>query len=153
MLIFKYNGPETKRKAGNEMKQLRVDADVSELDRVLSFADTILESMDCPAKTQMQIDVAVEEIFVNIAHYAYPSGGGDALIEVEADGSAKSVRITFVDSGTPYDPLKNDDPDITLSADDRPIGGLGIFMVKKSMDDVSYEYKDGKNRLTIIKSF
>lgn len=153
MLGFRYNGPKIQRKAENEMKQLEVKADVSELDRVLSFADSILESMDCPTKAQMQIDVAIEEIFVNIAHYAYPSGGGNALIEIEADESAKNVRITFEDQGTPYDPLKNEDPDVTLSADERPIGGLGIFMVKKSMDDVSYEYKDGKNRLTIRKSF
>lgn len=135
------------------MKQLNVKADISELDQVLSFADTILEEMECPTKTQMQIDIAIEELFVNIAHYAYPSGSGDAVIEIEPDMSAKSIQITLVDSGIPYDPLKNEDPDITLSADDRPIGGLGIFMVKKSMDDVSYEYKDGKNRLTIRKSF
>ena len=101
----------------------------------------------------MQIDVAVEEIFVNIANYAYPSGEGEAVISIEADKDAKSVSILFEDQGTPYDPLKNEDPDITLSADERPIGGLGIFMVKKSMDEVSYEYKDGKNRLTISKSF
>lgn len=140
-------------KAGSEMKQLTVKANVSELDQVLSFADATLEEMDCPAKTQMQIDVAIEEIFVNIAHYAYPSGEGEAEITIEADKEAKSVSILFEDQGTPYDPLKNEDPDITLSADERPIGGLGIFMVKKSMDDVSYEYKDGKNRLTIKKSF
>ena len=101
----------------------------------------------------MQIDVAIEEIFVNIAHYAYPEGEGDAVISVGADTAAGGVQIVFEDEGIPYDPLKNEDPDITLSAEDRPIGGLGIFMVKKSMDEVSYEYKDGKNRLTIKKSF
>ena len=135
------------------MKQLKVKADISELFSVLSFADTVLEEMDCPAKAQMQIDVAVEEIFVNIAHYAYPDGEGEAVISIDADNEAKSVSILFEDQGTPYDPLQNEDPDITLSADDRPIGGLGIFMVKKSMDDVSYEYKDGKNHLTIKKNF
>ena len=153
MLNFKYNGPCNSGKAGNEMKQLKVKADVSELDQVLSFADTVLEEMDCPAKVQMQIDIAVEEIFVNIAHYAYPDGEGEAVISIDADKEAKSVSILFEDQGTPYDPLQNEDPDITLSAEDRPIGGLGIFMVKKSMDDVSYEYKDGKNRLTIKKNF
>ena len=114
------------------MKQLKVKADVSELDKVLSFADSILEEMDCPTKVQMQIDIAIEEIFVNIAHYAYPPGEGEAVISVDADKEAKSVSIRFEDNGTPYDPLKNEDPDITLSADDRPIGGLGIFMVKKT---------------------
>ena len=135
------------------MKQLKVTADVSELDQVLAFADGILEEAGCSAKAQMQIDVAIEEIFVNIAHYAYPSGSGEATIYIETDPSSKNAMITFEDEGVPYDPLKKEDPDITLSVEDRPIGGLGIFMVKKSMDDVSYEYSDGKNRLTIRKSF
>ena len=153
MLGLKYNGPENSGKAGIGMKQLKVTADTSELDQVLSFADAILEAMDCPMKVQMQIDIAIEEIFVNIAHYAYPDGTGDAVIEIETDESKKSVKITFIDEGKPYDPLQNEDPDITLSAEDRPIGGLGIFMVKKSMDEVSYEYKDNKNQLTIRKNF
>ena len=153
MLNFKYNGPCNSGKAENKMKQLKVKADVSELDQVLSFTDAVLEEMECPPKVQMQVDVAVEEIFVNIAHYAYPSSEGEAVIGIDADKEAKSISILFEDQGTPYDPLQNEDPDITLSADDRPIGGLGIFMVKKSMDDISYEYKDGKNRLTIKKQF
>ena len=135
------------------MKQIKVKADTAELDNVLSFADTILEELGCSVKAQMQIDIAIEEIFVNIAHYAYPEAQGEAVIYVEPGEGSSSVTITFEDEGIPYDPLKNEDPDITLSADDRPIGGLGIFMVKKSMDEVSYEYKDGKNRLTIKKSF
>ena len=135
------------------MKQLTVKADVSALDQVLAFADTFLEENNCPMKIQMQIDIAIEELFVNIAHYAYPSGEGEAVIGIEADTEAKCFMITFEDSGIPYDPLKKDDPDITLSADDRPIGGLGIFMVKKSMDDMTYEYKDNKNRLTITKNY
>ena len=153
MLSLKYNGSNNSGKAGVEVKELRVKADVSELDKVLSFTDAILESMGCSMKVQMQIDVAVEEIFVNIAHYAYPSGDGEAVIRVGADEANRAVSITFIDQGIPYDPLKNEDPDITLSAEDRPIGGLGIFMVKKSMDDVSYEYKDSQNQLTIKKGF
>ena len=152
MLSLKYNGSKESGKARNEMKELKVKADISELDSVLSFADSILESMDCSMKSQMQIDVAIEEIFVNIAHYAYPSGDGDAVINIVTDDASGTVSITFIDRGTPYNPLENSDPDITLSADERPIGGLGIFMVKKSMDDVSYEYKDDQNRLTIKKS-
>lgn len=134
------------------MKRLTVNAQTSELDQVLAFADTILEEAGCSAKAQMQINIAIEEIFVNIAHYAYPSGNGKAWIEIETDEAQKNVRITFEDQGIPYDPLKNEDPDITLSAEDRPIGGLGIYMVKKSMDEVSYEYSNGKNRLTIKKN-
>ena len=135
------------------MKQIKVKADTAELDNVLSFADAILEELGCSVKAQMQIDIAIEEIFVNIAHYAYPEAEGEAVINIEPGESGSSVTITFEDEGIQYDPLKNEDPDITLSAEDRPIGGLGIFMVKKSMDEVSYEYKDGKNRLTIKKSF
>lgn len=135
------------------MKQLKVKADVSLLDQVLSFTDAVLEEAGCSSKAKIQIDVAVEELFVNIAHYAYPSGDGEAVIYVDANASSKEVQITFEDEGIPYDPLKNEDPDITLSVEDRPIGGLGIFMVKKSMDDVSYEYSDGKNRLTIKKKY
>ena len=132
-------------------RQLKVKADTAELDKVMSFTDGILEELGCSPKAQMQIDVAVEEIFVNIASYAYPEGGGEAVISVEGDPAG--VVITFEDEGVQYDPLKNEDPDITLSAEERPVGGLGIFMVKKTMDDVSYEYKDGRNRLTIRKSF
>jgi anti-sigma regulatory factor (Ser/Thr protein kinase) len=135
------------------MRELEIEALTENLSDVLSFVDEQLEAADCPMKIQMQIDIAVEEIFVNIAHYAYPEAEGEAVIYVEPGEGSSSVTITFEDEGIPYDPLKNEDPDITLSADDRPIGGLGIFMVKKSMDEVSYEYKDGKNRLTIKKSF
>ena len=135
------------------MSGLIIKAETQQLDQVLAYADEILESIDCPMKVQMQIDIAIEEIFVNIANYAYPDSEGNAEIIVTPDEDSQGVRIVFEDEGIPYDPLKNEDPDITLSADDRPIGGLGIFMVKKTMNDISYEYVDGKNRLTITKRF
>ena len=100
----------------------------------------------------MQIGVAVEEIFVNIANYAYHPDKGNATVRVEVSGDPVCVTITFVDHGVPYDPLAKDDPDVTLSADDREIGGLGIFMTKRIMDDVAYEYKDGQNILTLKKN-
>lgn len=99
----------------------------------------------------MQIDVAVEELFVNIAQYAYAPGIGVATIRLEIQEDPFVVVITFIDNGIPYNPLAKEDPDITLSAEERPIGGLGIYMVKKSMDEVSYEYKDGQNILRIKK--
>jgi anti-sigma regulatory factor (Ser/Thr protein kinase) len=133
------------------MKELRIDATIENLDRVLAFLDTELEGIDCPMKEQMQLDVAVEEIFVNIASYAYQPGTGDALIQVESLDGPKRVEVTFVDSGVPYNPLLKEDPDVTLSVEERQIGGLGIYMVKKSMDDMTYEYKDNKNILKIIK--
>ena len=133
------------------MFELKLDeARLDRLDEVLAFVDNILESMDCPMKAQMQIDVAVEELYVNIAHYAYAPGVGPADIRVEVeDGPA--VAITFVDQGIPYDPLAKPDPDVTLSAEERQIGGLGIYMVKKSMDDMKYRREGDSNVLTIRK--
>ena len=133
-----------------EKKTLKISADVDNLDSVTGFVDSHLEDVGCPLKFQMQIDVAVEEIFVNIASYAYEGKEGMAEIFFDIDSEKKAV-ITFVDGGVPYDPLKKADPDVTLSADERQIGGLGIFMVKKTMDDMIYEYKDEKNRLTLVK--
>ena len=134
------------------MNNLNIEAKVENLDQVLDFVNEHLESVDCNMKTQMQIDVAVEELFVNIAHYAYNPEIGTATVQVEVAQDPLRVMITFMDHGIPYDPLKKEDPDITLSAEDRDIGGLGIFMVKKSMDDIQYEYKDGQNILTISKN-
>lgn len=134
------------------MRELEIPAKTENLDAVLDFVNEELEKHDCPMKVQIQIDVAVEEIFVNIAQYAYNPSVGSATVKTEVGGDPLSVELTFMDNGTPYDPLAKPDPDITLSAEEREIGGLGIFMVKKSMDDVSYEYKEGKNILTIKKS-
>ena len=102
--------------------------------------------------TQTSIDIAVEELFVNIASYAYDSGIGTAIVQVTVNEEPLSVEITFIDNGKQYDPLAKPDPDTTLSVKQRKKGGLGIFMVKKSMDDVIYEYKEGKNILTIKKN-
>ena len=135
------------------MKRLSVKATVESLDEVQSFIDQVLEEIGCSMKAQMQIDIAVEELFVNIAHYAYPEGDGDAAVEIETNADKSCVKITFEDRGIPFDPLAHEDPDVTGSAEERSVGGLGIFMVKKSMDDMSYEYKDGKNLLTIIKNY
>ena len=104
-------------------------------------------------KVQMQIDIAVEEIFVNVAHYAYTPNVGKVKIRLEKPADSTGVDITFIDSGIPYDPLAKPDPDVTLSAEERQIGGLGIFMVKKSMDSMLYEYTDGQNILTMRKLF
>ncbi len=130
-------------------RKLNIEATVDNLSRVLGFVDGILEEADCPPKAQMQIDVSVEEIYVNIASYAYAPGVGDADIRVFVEDGTFS--ITFIDRGIPYDPLAKEDPDVTLDASERQIGGLGIFMTKKMMDDVSYENRDGCNILTLVK--
>ena len=134
------------------MKELKLAATVENIEVVTDFVNEQLETVDCPMKAQMQIDIAIDEIFGNIAHYAYAQGEGDATVRIEIIEDPLSAVITFIDSGTPYDPLAKEDPDITLSAEERGIGGLGIYMVKKSMDEITYEYKDEQNILAIKKS-
>lgn len=133
------------------MEEIKVAAELAQLDAVIQFIDDRLEENNCGMKAKLQIDVAVEEIFVNIAHYAYPHKGGTAVIQFDFDRETNIVIIRFIDSGTPYDPLTREEPDTTLSAEERNIGGLGIFMVKKTMDSIAYEYKNGCNILTIQK--
>ena len=133
------------------MAELTLKARVDNLEKVLAFVDAELEKLDCPMKAQMQIDVAVEELFVNIASYAYTPDEGDATIRIETAPETRTVLITFLDRGVPYDPLAKPDPDVALSVEERQIGGLGIFMVKKSMDSMKYAYRDGQNILAITK--
>lgn len=133
------------------MKELTITATVENIETVTEFVNEQLEALACPMKAQMQIDIAIDELFGNIAHYAYNPDVGDATVRVEVTEEPLAVIITFIDNGMPYDPLNNADPDITLSAEERQLGGLGIYMVKKTMDRVSYEYRDGQNILTIQK--
>ena len=128
-------------------------ASLDQLEQVQAFVAEQLESCSCSSKVKFQLDVAVEEIFVNNAHYAFrPEQMGEATVRCCVGGSPLQVTIQFLDSGKPFNPLAKEDADITLSAEDREIGGLGILMVKKSMDAVDYTYEDGKNILTIKKS-
>lgn len=133
------------------MKELTVKAVIENIQTVTAFVDEQLEMLNCPMKAQMQIGIAIDELFGNIAHYAYYPGGGEATVRVEVSKDPLAVIITFIDQGIPYDPLANADPDISLSAEERKIGGLGIYMVKKSMDEISYEYRGGQNILKIKK--
>ena len=134
------------------MKELNIAATVENIEVVTDFVNEQLEALDCPMKAQMQIDIAIDELFGNIAHYAYNPDVGDATVRVEVVEEPLAVVITFIDQGVPYDPLAKADPNTSLSAEEREIGGLGIFMVKKTMDEISYEYKDGRNILSIKKS-
>ena len=132
------------------MEKKTFDAETINLDEVLAFIDSKLEANDCPMKTQ--IDVAAEEIFVNVAHYAYHPEIGIVEVCVEFEENPRRVLVTFIDSGRPFNPLEKPDPDITLSAEKREIGGLGIYMVKNTMDDVIYEFSNGQNHLTMVKN-
>lgn len=133
------------------MKELTLEAVKENITAVTMFVDEQLESFECSMKAQMQLDVAVDELFANIATYAYPGGVGSATIQIEFEPSERMVSITFIDSGIPYDPLKKPDPDVTLSAEERSIGGLGIFLVKKTMDDMTYRFENNQNIVTIRK--
>ena len=141
-----------------ELKALTVDAVDENLNTVQDFVEEMLESAGAQMRTITTVAIAVEEMFVNVAHYAYKDRTGDVTVEagiVPTDDavSPRAIRIRLTDSGIPYDPLAKEDPDITLSAEERSIGGLGIYMVKKSMDHVSYEYRDGHNIFTMEKRF
>ena len=135
------------------MKKMTVKAGLDNLNRVLACVDEELETAGCSMKTQMQVDIAVEEMFVNIANYAYAPGEGDAdvCVETEETDGGKRIRITLADQGKPYDPLMQEAPDVSLPAEKRKIGGLGIFMARKNMDEMTYEYRDGRNILTMFK--
>lgn len=135
------------------MKEITLEAKISNIEKVTHFVEEFLEEVSAPLKTQTQINVAIDELFSNIAHYAYGEEGGEATIRVSVTNNPQKVEVVFIDNGVPYNPLEKEDPDIALSAEERQIGGLGIFMVKKLMDDIDYKYTDGKNILTIKKIF
>lgn len=134
------------------MKEMTIAATTDNIPEITQFIDEQLEALDCPPNVQVQIDIAVDELVSNIAYYAYNPTVGPATIRVDVVENPLAVNITFIDNGVPYDPLKKEDPNTKLPLEERDTGGLGIFMVKKTMDDVAYEYKDGKNILTIKKN-
>ena len=121
------------------------------LNDVLAYVEQTLESLECPMKLQMAICVAIEEVFVNVAHYAYPDGEGEMELGIGFDEASREVTFRITDKGVPFDPLQKPDPDITLSAEEREIGGLGIFIAKQTMDSLGYAYENGENILTMIK--
>ena len=135
-----------------ENNELVIAAELKNLPLVLDFIEGHLEWTSISIKQKMQILVAVEEIFVNIASYAYAPDQGNAIVRIEFSDEPVEVTITFMDNGIPFDPLQRRDPDVTLSAEERRIGGLGIFMTKKTMDSVDYAYKNGQNILRLKKS-
>ena len=133
------------------MKKIVVDATIENIDVVTEFVNEELEKLECMPKAMIQIDIAIDELFGNIAHYAYWPETGKATVEVEVEEDPLSVIITFMDNGKPFNPLEAKEPDVNASIEDRQIGGLGIFMVKKTMDAITYEYKDNHNILKIKK--
>ena len=147
MLMFDYKP----KKGGVEMTEKVFPAKIDALEDVLCFVDGTLEGYECPMKLQTSISVAIEEVFVNVAHYAYGEGEGDVSISIAFDGDSRLATFRMADKGIPFDPLNKPDPDITLSAEQREIGGLGIYIVKKTMDTVTYTYENGENILIMKK--
>jgi len=146
MLCLEYKGVQAK-----PARELTVDAAVENIPALTEFVEAELDAVDCPMKAKMQLTMAIDEIAANIAQYAYAPGTGPVTLRFAFEEETRTVTLTFLDKGMPYDPLKKEDPDVSLSAEDRPIGGLGIYLVKKTMDSVAYEYKFGQNVLTIEK--
>ena len=147
MLIFDYKPGHGDVQRVNQSFPAKTEA----LSDVIGFVEETLESFECPMKIQNAICVAIEEIFVNVAHYAYGGGDGDIEFGISFDKSSRTVTFRMTDKGTPFNPLDKPDPDITLSAEDREIGGLGIFITKKTMNTVDYVYQNGENVLTMTK--
>ena len=147
MLMFDYKP----KKGGERMTNKTFPAKTESLSDVLGFVEQTLESFECPMKIQTAICVAIEEVFVNVAHYAYPDGEGNMSLYISFDDQSRAITFRMTDKGVPFDPLTKPEPDITLSAEDREIGGLGIFIAKKTMDSLSYSYENGENVLTMIK--
>ncbi len=133
------------------MKEITVPATLENVETVTEFVNEQLNALRCPMPIRTQVDIAIDEVFSNIARYAYSPEEGPATVRVDVTEEPLSVTITFIDHGKPYDPLTTAAPDITLSAKQRRIGGLGVFMLKKTMDDIAYESRDGMNILTIRK--
>ena len=134
------------------MKELTIEAAVENIEVVTDFVSAELEQMDCPRKAQTQIAIAIDELFGNIAKYAYSPEVGRATVRIDFEENPLAVILTFIDNGKPFNPLEHADPDTHIAAQDRPQGGLGIFLVKKTMDMVEYEYQNGQNILRLKKN-
>ena len=137
---------------GAGMTEKTFPAKDTALKDVLSFAEEELRKAGCPGKAVMLITVALEEIFINVACYAYPHSSGEVSLGIDYDSESRTMTFQMTDSGIPFDPLSKPDPDITLPAEERQIGGLGIYMMKRTMDEVRYRYENGQNRLTMKKT-
>ena len=138
--------------SGKREQEITVDSLTGNIDVITAFINEELEAHECAPKARVQIDIAADELFANIVHHAYASSVGTATVRVAVSEEDRTARITFIDSGAPFDPLSAPEPDISLPVEQRGVGGLGLYLVKKTMDDLVYEYKDGKNNVTIVKS-
>ncbi len=137
------------------MREIQIEANTARLYELQAFFDEELERAGCPPELQLELDMVVEEIFVNIASYAYPEDATEkpARAAIDFNDETRTVLLRFYDRGRPYDPLSGKMPDLSLPAEERPIGGLGVYLVREVMDKVTYEYRDGYNILSAEKRF
>ncbi|HCA21453.1 MAG TPA: ATP-binding protein [Lachnospiraceae bacterium] len=135
------------------VNELKIEAKKENFEKVLAFVDEALEKAGVPYEVQLSVEMAIEEIYLNIVYYAYAQKDGDATILTDINEKDRILTLTFIDEGPEYNPLLKEDPDTTMDIMDRPIGGLGILMVKKMMDDVAYCRENGENHLTIKKGW
>lgn len=135
------------------MKYLTLAARLPELERAMAFIEEELLAAGCPDRARLQLALAAEEVFVNIASYAYPEAYGTVCLALSVSGRPPAATLTFTDSGQPYNPLDQPEPDLGLTAAARDIGGLGIYLVRQNVDSLCYQFVDGKNVLTLKKAF
>jgi len=131
------------------MKKITIPAKIENLPQAIDFINQQLKPFEPISQAQLQLELAVEEVYVNIAKYAYEPGEGKVFISCEIDENPLQATVQFTDSGIPYNPIDNKAPD--MKSREKEVGGLGIFLIKKNVDDISYQYQDGKNILTIRK--
>lgn len=128
-----------------------IQASLESIPEITGWVDQLLTKAGCTVKARRQIDVALDEILSNIARYAYPDGEGSMTVEIDLDEETGLLCLTFRDEGVPFDPLAKEEPDVTLGVRERAVGGLGIFLVKKMMDKVSYRREGKENILSLYK--
>jgi len=133
------------------MDTITVPAKIENMETVLNFINKQLNGLNILENTLFQLELAIEEVYVNIARYAYVGGEGEVTITFNIEENPLQIIIKFIDSGVPFNPLKNEDPDFSLKTEEKEIGGLGIHLVKKNVDSVVYEFHDGMNVLTLKK--
>lgn len=132
--------------------ELILEASLDKLEDAFAFFNQALEEAGIKEDIQFKIQIAVEEIFVNIASYAYPKASGNAKLTFQIEENPKRIIMEFYDKGIPYNPLEKPDPNVNEDVMERTIGGLGIYMVKESMDDMQYKYEDDQNILILVKN-
>lgn len=142
--------PQTNSKITSH-RSITLTNDVQEVPRLNAFVDEVCEDMGCDMETTMRMNLAIEEAVVNVIDYAYPSGTVGS-IDIKVTIYDNHMEFVISDSGTPFDPTKKEDVDISLPVEERRIGGLGIHLVRQLMDKINYERKDGRNILTLIKN-